>query len=135
MISVGIDVSKGKSTVCILKSYGEIVSSPFEVQHVEKDLEALDNLLDKLDGEIRIVMEATGIYHLPILTFLHDKGYFISVINPFAMKKYAKNNSIRGAKTDKLDSIMIANYGIEKWFKLQKYEGDEETHAELKLFC
>lgn len=133
MISVGVDVSKGKSTVCILKPYGEIVSSPFEIQHVEKDLETLDNLLDKLDGEIRIVMEATGIYHLPILTFLHDKGYFISVINPFAMKKYAKDNSIRGAKTDKLDSIMIPNYGIEKWFKLQKYESDEETYAELKL--
>ena len=37
------------------------------------------------------------------------------------------------AKTDKLDSIMIANYGIEKWFKLQRYEGDEEIYAELKL--
>ena len=37
MVSVGIDVSKGKSTVCILKPYGEIVCSPFEVQHVEKD--------------------------------------------------------------------------------------------------
>ena len=49
------------------------------------------------------------------------------------MKKYAKDNSIRGAKTDKLDSMMIANYGIEKWYKLQKYEGDEETYAELKL--
>ena len=56
-----------------------------------------------------------------------------SVINPFAMKKYAKDNSLRGAKTDKLDSKMIANYGIEKWFKLQRYEGDEETYAELKL--
>ena len=42
------------------------------------------------------------------------------------MKKYAQDNSIRGEKTDKLDSIMIANYGIEKWFKLQSYEGDEE---------
>ena len=100
---------------------------------MEKELDALDNLLNKLDGEIRIVMEATGIYHLPILTFFHEKGYFVSVINPFAMKKYAKDNSIRGAKTDKLDSIMIANYGIEKWFKLQRYEGDEETYAELKL--
>ena len=29
--------------------------------------------------------------------------------------------------------ITIANYGIEKWFKLQKYEGDEETYAELKI--
>lgn len=49
------------------------------------------------------------------------------------MKKYAKDNSIRGAKTDKLDSIIITNYGIEKWFKLQRYAGDEEMYAELKL--
>lgn len=98
MISVGIDVSKGKSTICILKPYGEIVCNPFEVQHVEAELASLDSMLSKLDGEIKIVMEATGVYHLPILTFFHEKGYFISVINPFAMKKYAKNNSIRGAK-------------------------------------
>jgi transposase len=43
---------------------------------------------------------------------------FVSVINPYAMKKYAKDNGIRGAKTDKLDSISIANYGIDKWYKL-----------------
>lgn len=133
MISVGVDVSKGKNTVCILKPYGKIVCCPFEVLHMEKELDALDALLNQLDGEIRIVMEATGIYPLPILTFLCEKGYFVSVINPYAMKKYAKDNSIRGAKTDKLDSIMIANYGIEKWFKLQRYDGDEETYAELKL--
>ena len=36
MISVGIDVSKEKSTICILKPYGEIVSKPFEVCHTEK---------------------------------------------------------------------------------------------------
>lgn len=133
MISVGIDVSKEKSTVCILKPYGEIVCSPFEVLHVEKELCALADLINKLEGEIRIVMEATGIYHLPVLTFLQEKGYFVSVINPYAMKKYAKNNSIRGAKTDRLDAIMIANYGIEKWFKLQNYEGEEEIYAELKI--
>ena len=133
MISVGVDVSKGKSTVCILKPYGEIVCSPFEVKHVEKELEDLAGLLTKLDGEIRVVMEATGVYHLPILTFLQEKGYFVSVINPYSMKKYAKDNSLRRAKTDRLDSIMIANYGIDRWFKLQKYGGDGNTYAELKL--
>ena len=46
MISVGIDVSKGKSTVCILKPYGEIVSSPFEVEHVEKEKYVLKGLLN-----------------------------------------------------------------------------------------
>lgn len=133
MISVGIDISKGKSTVCILKPYGEIVCSPFEVQHTDKELNSLHDLLSKIDGEIRIVMEATGIYHLPILSYLQNKEYFVSVINPYVMKKFSKDNNIRGAKTDRLDSIMIANYGIEKWFKLQKYEGDEATYAELKL--
>ena len=58
MISVGVDVSKGKSTICVLKPYGEIVCSPFEVLHVEKELEGLDNLLQKLDGEIRIVFSS-----------------------------------------------------------------------------
>lgn len=36
MISVGINVSKEKSTIYILKPYGEIVSRSFEVFHTEK---------------------------------------------------------------------------------------------------
>ncbi len=133
MISVGVDVSKGKSTVCIMKPYGEIVLKPFEVQHTESELSELEKMLRKLDGEVRLVMEATGVYHLPLLTFFLERGYFVSVINPYAMRKYAKDNSIRGAKTDKLDSIVIANYGIEKWYKLQNYDKDEAIYAELKL--
>lgn len=36
MNAVGIDVSKGKSVIAILRSYGEIVSSPFELHHTSK---------------------------------------------------------------------------------------------------
>ena len=36
MISVGIDVSKEKSTVCVLKPYGEIVMKPKDVQHIQR---------------------------------------------------------------------------------------------------
>ena len=133
MISVGIDVSKGKSTVCILKPYGECLFKPFEVLHTKTDLESLDSILQRLNGEIRIVMEATGIYNLPILTFLEEKGYFVSVINPCAMKKFAKDNNFRGVKTDNRDSITIANYGIEKWFKLQRYSEFGLEYKELKL--
>lgn len=64
MISVGIDVSKEKSTVCILKPYGEIVRRPFEVCHVEKELSELTSMLLRLNDDVRVVMEATGIYHL-----------------------------------------------------------------------
>ena len=70
MISVGIDVSKEKSTICILKPYGEIVSRPFEVCHTEKELSELTSMLLRLNDDVRVVMEATGIYHLPVLCYL-----------------------------------------------------------------
>lgn len=41
MISVGIDVSKGKSTVCILRPYGELVKPVFEVTHAAAEQDAL----------------------------------------------------------------------------------------------
>ena len=38
MLSIGIDVSKGKSTVCGMKPGGEIVYTPFEVQHTREGI-------------------------------------------------------------------------------------------------
>ena len=38
MISVGIDVSKGKSTVCFMKPGGEILKHTFEIDHTAKEL-------------------------------------------------------------------------------------------------
>ena len=82
MISVGIDVSKGKSTVCILKEYGEVISEPHEINHTEADLKALVESISELNEETRVVMEATGAYHLPLLTYLKNHGIFVAVINP-----------------------------------------------------
>ena len=132
MISVGIDVSKGKSTVCILKEYGEVISEPHEINHTEADLKALVESISELNEETRVVMEATGAYHLPLLTYLKNHGIFVAVINPLIMKKYSAIG-LRKGKTDKLDSIKIANYGIDNWFKLTDYEATDEVYSELKL--
>ena len=132
MISVGIDVSKEESTVCILKPYGEIVSRPFEVCHVEKELSELATMLQRLDDEVRVIMEATGISHLPVLSYLKEKGFFVAVINPFEMKEY-RCQGLRRVKTDKQDAITISNYGIEHWYRLKDYEAEESVYAELKL--
>ena len=100
MISVGIDVSKGKSTVCFLEPYGKLLKKPFEVEHDKISLSTLVTMLKKLDGEIRIVMEATGVYHLPILLYLKEHDFFVSVINPYEMKTYC-TCGLRRAKTDR----------------------------------
>ena len=132
MISVGIDVSKGKSTVCILKPYGEIVSKPFVVAHTEKDLSELATMILRFEDEVKVVMEATGIYHLPVLTYLQEKGIFVAVINPYLMKVY-RNSDLRKVKTDKVDSKCIANYGIDHWFTMKAFQVREDIYGELKL--
>lgn len=75
---------------------------------------------------------STGAYHIPILTFLIDQGIFVSVINPLVMKEY-RCKGLRKAKTDRLDSRMIANYGLDNWFHLKAYSPDTETYRALKL--
>jgi transposase len=132
MISVGIDVSKEKSTICILKPYGEILSSPFEILHTEKQLYELVTMLKRFDEDVRVVMEATGAYHLPVLSYLKERELYVSVINPFIMKEY-RCRGLRRAKTDSLDAKLIANYGIDNWYHLDNYEFAEGTYQELKL--
>ncbi len=75
MISVGIEVSKEKSMVCILKPYGEVVLSPFEVMHAEEAVTELANKILELEGEVKVVLEATGAYHLLLLSIFLEKRY------------------------------------------------------------
>ena len=38
MNAVGIDVSKGKSMVCVMRPFGEVVLEPFEVLHTAQTI-------------------------------------------------------------------------------------------------
>jgi len=109
-----------------------VVASPYEVVHTEQEVSNLTTCILSLDGEVRVVMEATGAYHLPLLISLKQAGIFVSVINPLAMKKYA-SAALRRGKTDKLDSVRIANYGIDHWFRLTDYSAPERIYDELRL--
>lgn len=60
MISVGIDISKEKSMVCILKPYGELIAEPYEIKHTDSDLKLLVETILEFKEETRVVMEATG---------------------------------------------------------------------------
>lgn len=134
MISVGIDVSKEKSTVCIMKPFGEIVSGPLEIAHVDSELRVLAKMLHGLNEEVKVVMEATGIYHLPVQTYLAEKGFFVSVINPYQMKQYrTEGQGLRKVKTDKADSMIIAKYGVDHWSSLKETVSLNDEYNELKI--
>lgn len=131
MNAVGIDVSKGKSMIAVMRPFGEVVVSPFEVRHTDSELSKLARLLQSLDGETRVVMEYTGNYHAPVAWSLHDAGIYVSVVNAMLVYDYG-NNSLRRAKTDKKDAVKLANYALDHWLTLPRYVPEEDTRLMLK---
>ena len=129
--AVGIDVSNGRSTVSVLRPFGEVVLLPFEVKHTTEELSALADKLTAINGETRVVMEHTGRYYESIEKVLHEKGLFVSSVNPLLIKQYG-NNSLRNVKTDKADSMKIARYALDNWADLRDYTPMDKIRYDLK---
>ena len=102
MNAVGIDVSKGKSMVAIMRPFGEIVSAPFEIKHTASGINSLVELINSVEGESRIVMEHTGRYYEVLAHQLSAANLFVSAINPKLIKDF-DNDSLRKVKSDKAD--------------------------------
>ena len=126
MISIGIDVSKRKSTVAIINVMGEILQTPFDIEHSQIGLQNLWDLIkDYPKDQVKFIMEATGIYHLGLLNELQKQGYFVHVANPLLIKKYF-DAEIRKGKTDRKDALKLSRYGTEKWWLLKEHSKTDQ---------
>lgn len=133
MYAVGIDVSKGKSMISIITVDGEVIEEPFEINHDQEGFELLLTKVEKFKkDEIKFLMEATGHYHLPILNTLIERDYFVCVENALVIKKYC-DMDLRKVKSDRKDSLKLASYCSEKWFKLRKFEVSDEIREQLQF--
>ena len=131
--AVGIDVSKGKSTVAILRPAGKVVRKPFNVVHSAKGLSDLVSYVGSLDGESRVVMETTGHYHEPVLKAFLDADIFVSAVNPTLIKRHdSDKNPLRKVKSDPADARKIAQYALDKWHLLRQHTAMDNTRAQLK---
>lgn len=84
-----------------------------------------------IGGEIRVVMEHTGMYWRPVALTLKQSGFFVSVVNAMLIHDFS-DNTIRKVKTDKADSLKIANYALTFWKELRDYSVEDETRQMLK---
>ena len=98
----------------------------------------LVSLLRSSGEEVRAVLESTGSYHCPVAAALLENGIFVSVVNSLRMKRFC-SQSIRKVKTDRIDAMQIALYGLAYWQELQPARLPEDTYRELQLlpfrFC
>ena len=109
MITVGIDIGKEKHAVAAISAAGEVLVPPRFFGQNAAGFAALLAQLGKLGrrADIRIGMEATGRYWIPLRHALAGKGYRVESVNPLITSaEIAKD--VRGRKTDKADALAIA---------------------------
>lgn len=121
---VGIDISKLSFDVAI---YQADKHQFHKFSNNIKGFKDFSKLLDKANSVC--VMEASGPYYLQLATYLSDKGFSVSVINPLVIKRFCQMRMTR-TKTDKKDALMIAEYGKTEEPKL--WVPDSDYVLELK---
>ena len=131
MNAVGIDVSKGKSTVTIRRPGDVVLMPPCDIPHTQSAIDDLITIIQSLDGETKVCMEHTGRYYEPVATWLSDADIFVSAVNPTLIRNFG-DDSLRTPKTDKADSKKIARYTLDRWAKLKQYGIMDKTRNQLK---
>lgn len=131
MNAVGIDVSKGKSTVTIRRPADVVVMPPRDFPHTQSGINALVGQIMGLDGETKVCMEHTGRYYEPVASWLSDAGIFVSAVNPILIRSFG-DDSLRSPKTDKADAKKIARYTLDHWATLRQYSRMDEIRNRLK---
>ena len=109
MIYVGIDISKYKHDCFICDDQCNIIVENFSFQNNNIGFQQFLELLKPYDKLlVHIGLEATGHYGLNLKLFLEKNNYSFMEFNPLLVKEFSKSLSLRKTKTDKADSIIIA---------------------------
>ena len=128
-ISVGLDVAADFTWMSIMLPNGTLTGKPFKIVHSDPQSRELAVTKIKEAQELyslksRCFLESTGIYHIPLLCFLRDKGFDCSVINPIITKN-STNSNIRKLHNDKFDSKKTAKVGLDASLKTSIVPDDE----------
>ena len=108
---VGIDISKFKHDFCIISNAGEVIVENFSFENNKKGFQSFIDQLKPYDkAQVRIAFEATGHYSSNLESFLNNQEYSFMKINPLVVHQFLKARSLRRTKTDKADSLAMANY-------------------------
>jgi len=132
---VGIDCAKDELAVC----FGQL-SEAMDISHKATAVftntlggfKKLASWAQKLaDSEVPVcfVIEATGVYHQKITSYLFDAGNPISVVLPNKASHFAKTLKVRTVN-DKESSKMLATLGLEK--QLDAWQKPEAIFTHLK---
>ena len=122
---LGIDISKDSFDF----SFTDETEKVLYKDHYQMDMTDFTKLSEYLSpfskDEILIVMEATGIYHLNLLSFFLEQGLNVSVVNPLFIHAFTKSMTIRKTKTDAKDAHIISLFAKRNGATLKLSKSDD----------
>ena len=129
VLCAGIDISKDSyhvsllsrklsDSTCTIKSLGKRKFENTITGH-QKFTEwiAVRSQAVAVQGSIRCVMEASGVYFEELAHILEHQGYQVSVVLANMVKHFAQSLN-QHSKTDTIDAYVIARMGIERPLKI-----------------
>ena len=128
-LSVGIDIGADFSVMAVALPTQEIIGRTYKIRHssqrsVEGAVERILSLRQTYELPVRIYMESTSIYHLPLYHRLKDAGLDVFVLNPLVTHAN-QNINIRNINNDKHDAQRIALLGLRSGLKTSIIPNDE----------
>lgn len=137
-IVIGIDISMDDFHACIKirTADGAIkIKGTRSFENTDKGFKELLGWVlkqSKNNDPAIFVMEATGIYYENLAYFLYANGQKVSVVLANKVKNYIKSLNIK-TKTDKVDSKVIAGFGIER--ELGHWQPMSPLYKNLRDLC
>ena len=110
---IGIDIAKKAHTAAIQLDDGTPKGDVFSFTNDDKGFSAFLGRLKEFKitkDNCIIAMESTGHYHIVLYSFLIEKGFYVSVLNPVQTNAFRKAETLRKTKTDLIDAVLIANF-------------------------
>ena len=101
---IGIDVSKDHLDVHVRPT-----GQAFRVPNDPAGHRDLLTRIAHISKVLRIVMESTGGYEMPVAMHLTEEGLPVAIVNPRQVRNFAKALG-RQAKTDSLDAAVLAHF-------------------------
>ena len=111
-VYIGIDITKDKFDYCAMDDTLNILCSGSNKENKNERFRELSDLIRTLKSTgtmMKIGMESTGIYHIPLYNHLRAYGFPVRILNGLEVRGM-KQSRVRKTTNDAIDAESIARY-------------------------
>jgi transposase len=128
---VGVDVAKATFDIALPLDAPDKFRTRAKIPNGPAGFAQIEKWLEQHAPNATVCMEATGIYHEALATFLFEKGHVVHVINPARVAAQAKAEGLR-VKTDHSDAKLIARFGVAHRASLRPWKPPTPIQQKLR---